>query len=89
MLLYNGQDTPTKLSSVVISDDYSSKLTSYEGWLFVLGTTLTNKRVFRVTDVSMEEEGEVTISAIEHPCEESGSSTLSKIANFNDSFIID
>lgn len=89
VLLYNGQDSPTKLSSVSISDNQSSSLTSYEGWLFVLGTQLTTKRVFRVTEVSMEEEGEITISAIEHPCDESGGSTLSKIANFDDAFAID
>lgn len=89
VLLYNGQDSPTKLSSVAISGNQSAALSNYKGWLFVLGTALTTKRVFRVTEVSMEEEGEVIISAIEHPCEETGGKTLSKIANFDDTFQID
>jgi hypothetical protein len=89
ILLYNGQDSPTKLSSVSIVDNQSSALINYEGWLFVLGIPSEVKRVFRVTDVSMEEEGEITISAIEHPCEEVGGATLSKIANFDDAFLID
>jgi hypothetical protein len=53
--------------------------------LFVLGQTITRKRVFRVTEVQMDEEGQVTVSAIEHPCVESGSQTLSLIASFADS----
>jgi hypothetical protein len=89
ILLYNGQDSPIKLSSVSIVNNQSSALAGYEGWLFVLGTQLTTKRVFRVTGVSMEEEGEITISAVEHQCDESGGSTLSKIANFDDAFLIE
>jgi hypothetical protein len=89
ILLYDGQNSPTKLSSIAISNNQSPALTDYEGWLFVLGTQLTTKRVFRTTEVSMEEEGEITISAIEHPCDEVGGSTLSKIANFADAFFID
>jgi hypothetical protein len=89
MLLYNGQDSPTKLSSVSIANNQSSAFTNYEGWLFVLGTQLTTKRVFRVTGVSMEEEGEITISAVEHQCDESGGATLSKIANFEDAFLVE
>jgi hypothetical protein len=33
-----------------------------------------------VTEVELNEEGEVTIRASEHPCEQSGSQTLSLIA---------
>lgn len=89
ILLYNGQDSPTKLSSVSIANNQSSALAGYEGWLFVLGTQLTTKRVFRVTGVSMEEEGEITISAVEHQCDEVGGTTLSRIANFDDAFLIE
>jgi len=88
ILLYDGQNNPTRLSSVAISNNQSPALTNYEGWLFVLGTQLTTKRVFRTTQVSMEEEGEITISAIEHPCDETGGTTLSKIANFDDAFFV-
>ena len=50
--------------------------------MIVLGNQLTSKRVFRVTEVAMEEEGEVTIKAIEHPCEEVSGTTFSKIVQF-------
>ena len=89
VLLYNGQDSPTKLSSVPIANNQSSELAGYEGWLFVLGIELTKKRVFRVTGVSMEEEGEITISAVEHQCDEIGGATLSKIAHFDDVFLVE
>jgi hypothetical protein len=29
---------------------------------------LLDKRVFRITEISMEEEGETTVRAVEHPC---------------------
>lgn len=54
------------------------------GALFVLGTKVSAKRVFRVIAVTMEEGGEVTISAAEHPCEEIGGQVLSKVAHFDD-----
>ena len=85
-LLYSGSPNEgiVKLS-VSVADSQSSSLAAYEGWLFVLGTAVTAKRVFRVTEVSMEEEGEITVRAIEHPCEEEGGQTKSKIVRFNPS----
>jgi hypothetical protein len=47
-----------------------------EGQLFVLGQAIRNKRVFRVTEVSMEEEGETTVRAVEHPCDSNGNSLI-------------
>jgi hypothetical protein len=82
-LLYNGKDNPTKLSSVSVSNNQSSSLAAYENWLFVLGAALTTKRVFRVTEVTMEEQGEITIRAIEHPCEEESGQTKSLIVRFD------
>jgi hypothetical protein len=70
---------PVTLSSVSASILSSS----YKGSIFVLGTANARGRVFRVVSVSMEEEGEVTINAIEHQCDISGSQLLSKIANFD------
>lgn len=85
-LLYSGSPNEgiVKLS-VSVADSQSSSLAAYEGWLFVLGTAVTAKRVFRVTEVSMEEEGEITVRAIEHPCEEEGGQTKSKIVRFDPS----
>lgn len=80
VLLYNGVDTVTTLTSVSVSDSIASSLSTYDGWLFVLGTVIRNKRVFRVTEVEMDEEGEVTVRASEHPCEEAGGKAQSLIA---------
>lgn len=79
-LLYDGQVRTARLNSVSVSQGQSSALAGYEGWLFVLGTALTSRRVFRVTEVELDEEGEVTVRAVEHPCEESGGQSRSLIA---------
>lgn len=88
-LLYKPGSAVTSLSSVTVSGNTASALASYAGWMFVLGYAVTTKRVFRVTEVQMDEEGEVTVKAVEHPCVESGSQTLSLIADFSDNgFVI-
>ncbi len=85
-LLYSGDpdNSVTRLLSVSVTNSQSSALAAYKGWLFVLGTALTAKRVFRVTEVTMEEEGEITVRATEHPCDEINGQTLSKIVRFDD-----
>ena len=85
-LLYSGSPNEgiVKLS-VSVTDSQSASFAPYEGWLFVLGNAVTTKRVFRVTEVTMEEEGEITVRAIEHPCEEVGGQTKSKIVRFDPS----
>jgi len=83
-LLYQTGSAPISLSDVTVTNNTASTLSSYPGWLFVLGQAVTNKRVFRVTEVQMDEEGEVSVKAVEHPCDISGSQTLSRIADFSD-----
>jgi hypothetical protein len=81
VLLYrSGQEVVTV--SAAISSNTAASLASYEGWLFVLGTAVKSKRVFRIIEVQMDEEGEVTVRAVEHPCDSSGQSL---IADFTDS----
>ena len=88
-LIYKGGQGVKNLGAISIANNASEALLAYEGWLIVLGNQLTSKRVFRVTEVAMEEEGEVTIKAAEHPCEEQNGQTISKIVQFNvNSFII-
>lgn len=88
-LIYKGGQGVKNLGTISITNNASQALLAYEGWLIVLGNQLTSKRVFRVTEVTMEEEGEVTIKAAEHPCEEEGGVTRSKIVQFNpDLFVI-
>jgi hypothetical protein len=46
-----------------------------------MGTATTTKRVFRITEVQMDEEGEITVRGTNYPCTTDG---LSEIANFSD-----
>lgn len=68
-------------TSASISNNVASSLAGYEGWLFVLGTAVKAKRVFRIVEVQMDEEGEVSVRATEHPCD---TSSQSLIADFSD-----
>lgn len=77
--------TQITVASVAIADNKSTALSGYEGYLFVLGTPTKTKRVFRVTEVSMDEEGEVTVRGVEHPCDSSGKSLIANL----DGFLID
>jgi hypothetical protein len=84
-LVYQSGSAVVQVDSVTVSNGTAAALAPYAGRLFVLGQTITRKRVFRVAEVQMDEEGQVTVSAIEHPCVESGGQTLSLIASFADS----
>ena len=66
--------------SAYVQDGIAATLASQEGKLFVLGTIVKTKRVFRVAEVNMDEEGEVTVRATEYPCTTNG---LSQIADFD------
>ena len=55
----------------------AESLLGYEGHLFVLGTSVRNRRVFRVTEVLMDEEGEVTVKGIRHNTDKNGNSLIS------------
>lgn len=63
------------------SGNTAATLADLEGYLFVLGQKTTTRRVFRVTEVEMDEEGEITVRATNYPCTSDG---LSEIANFDD-----
>ena len=71
----NGSST-VSLSDIQVTSGKASGLSSYEGYLFVLGTSISNKRTFKVTEVSMDEEGEVTIRAVEHATDSNGKSLI-------------
>ena len=80
-LLYrSGQAVVT--TTAVLAANASAQLAAYPGWLFVLGTAVKAKRVFRIVEVLMDEEGEIGVRATEHPCDTNG---LSLIADFTDS----
>lgn len=83
MLLYRSGDRTVTLSGVQVDANGRCEAAApYAGRLFVLGTVLDSKRIFRVAEVSMDEEGEVTVRATEYPCERSGTQYLSHVADF-------
>lgn len=73
-----GQSSVVPLNNVNIVNNVATALTGYDGWLFVLGTNVKSKRVFKIAEVAMDEEGEVTVKAIDHPCDANGNSLITK-----------
>jgi hypothetical protein len=84
VLTYGSSDGTRSFTNVQVTDGVAATLSALTGQLFVLGQAVRNKRVFRVTEVSMEEEGETTIRAVEHPCDTNG---LSFIAQGLDTYV--
>ena len=85
VLTYRNDQAAQSFTSVTVTNGTAASLASKAGSMFVLGAQSNRKRVFRVTEVQMDEEGEVTVKAMEYPCVESGGKLLSKVANFSDS----
>ena len=91
-LLYNKTTGATEYKSnisVTTSNGISKAPTlvddisiNYKGWMFVMGQDKPSKRVYRVTEIAIEEEGEVSIKAIEYPCFEEAGGTRAHIADF-------
>jgi hypothetical protein len=83
VLTYGSNDGTRSFNGVAVANGAAPALASRTGNLFVLGQTVRSKRVFRVTEVTMEEEGETTIRAVEHPCDANGQSLIAEgIANY-------
>jgi hypothetical protein len=85
VLIYKNDQPAESLLGVTVSAGTAASLSSKAGYMFVLGAQSNRKRVFRVTEVQMDEEGEVTVKAMEYPCVESGGKLLSKVADFSGS----
>jgi len=85
-LIYIPGEPTVRRQTVVYTNGQSSTLAAFRGTgaLFVLGTQTIAKRVFRVMEVAMEEEGEVSIRAMEYPCVEEGGRARSLIARFDE-----
>jgi hypothetical protein len=84
VLVYRDGEVVRSFDNITVTNGVASQLSSSNGYLFVLGAKTQRKRVFRVTEVQMDEEGEVTVKAVEHPCDNVDGVLLSKIANFSD-----
>lgn len=89
VFIYRAGAGTYSISNVVVSNGYAPQIKSYEGAMFTLGQSIRNKRVFRVTEVGMDEEGEVTVKAVEHPTDSNGRSLIAKRLLDNDQFYVD
>jgi arylformamidase len=78
VLTYGSTDGTRSFNGVAVSNGAAPALASRRGDLFVLGQAVRSKRVFRVTEVTMEEEGETTVRAVEHPCDANGQSLIAE-----------
>jgi hypothetical protein len=78
VLTYGSTDGTRSFNGVAVVNGAAPALASRRGDLFVLGQTVRSKRVFRVTEVTMEEEGETTVRAVEHPCDTNGQSFIAQ-----------
>ena len=78
VLTYGSTDGTRSFNGVAVANGAAPALASRTGDLFVLGQTVRSKRVFRVTEVTMEEEGETTVRAVEHPCDTNGQSFIAQ-----------
>jgi hypothetical protein len=78
VLTYGSTDGTRSFNGVAVANGAAPSLASRTGDLFVLGQTVRTKRVFRVTEVTMEEEGETTVRAVEHPCDTNGQSFIAQ-----------
>ena len=79
LLYQSGQRVISRTATTL--GNTAASLADLEGYLFVLGQKTTTRRVFRVTEVEMDEEGEITVRGTNYPCTSDG---LSEIANFDD-----
>jgi hypothetical protein len=78
VLTYGSSDGTRSFTGITVTNGVAASLSPQSGQLFVLGQAVRSKRVFRVTEVTMEEEGETTIRAVEHPCDTSGNSFIAQ-----------
>ena len=77
-----------KKSSVTVTNNDTS-LNGFAGYMFVMGLSKPYKRVYRVTEIAIEEEGEVAIKALEYPCFEENGKLRARIADFRaDNFVV-
>tara|TARA_B100001093_G_scaffold115424_1_gene107801 strand:+ start:31 stop:4425 length:4395 start_codon:yes stop_codon:yes gene_type:complete len=63
----------------------SSLSPGYEGYMFVMGLDKPDKRVFRITELAIEEQGELSVKAVEYPCFDDNGVTRAHIADFRSS----
>lgn len=82
-LFYDVKTGSTDSGSYAVSGGKASTIPDRNiGRMFVMGKAKPSKRVYRITEVGIEEDGEVSVKAIEYPCFLSGGLTRARIADF-------
>jgi len=82
-LLFDHKSGDTKkLNNKTVTNKTATSLSAYEGWMFVMGKENPSKRVFRITEVALDEEGEVSVKAMEYPCDDE---QRARVADFRSS----
>jgi hypothetical protein len=83
VMTYNSESDPQVHSGVAITNGVATNLNATPGSLFVLGNSSDARRVFRVTDVALNEDAEITVRGVEHPCVINGGSATSLVADLS------
>lgn len=85
-LFYDPKTGDVSSSSHSVTNNVASGVAAENiGRMFVMGAAKPSKRVYRVSEVAIEEDGEVSVKAIEYPCFEEGGQTRAHIADFRSS----
>ena len=85
-LFYDPITGDVNSSSHSVTSGVASNVASTNiGRMFVMGASKPNKRVYRVSEVAIEEDGEISVKAIEYPCFEESGGTRARIADFRSS----
>ncbi len=70
-LIYDRNDSKVHARDLVaVSGGVASQLSENAQNLYVMGIDPGKKRVFRITEVEMDQDGEVTVRAVEYPCDD-------------------
>ena len=75
-LLYRS-DRGVASTDAVVTDNTAPTLASREGYMYVLGTKVKSRRVYRVNEVQMDEEGEITVRGTIFPCDANDNALIS------------
>jgi hypothetical protein len=84
VMTYDSTHEPQVHQGVAIENGVALGLNVPEGSLFVLGNSSDARRVFRVTEVSLDEDAVLTVRGAEHPCQVNGAVYTSLVADLSD-----
>ena len=84
-LFYDSKTGAVSTNSHDVSGGIAATASDQAGKMFVMGAARPDKRVYRIMEVGIEEEGEISVKAIEFPSFNYGGLTRARIADFRSS----